>query len=91
MQRLENQRTEIKWTPYLSTAYAEGFCEGDNATEEQQLEAWAYIYKNKLQLGLQGWFGRNLEQLLTRGLVTEDGEVGWDEYDNILEQYSYDN
>ena len=32
-----------KLTSYLATAYAEGFCEGENASAEDQLKAWAYL------------------------------------------------
>lgn len=37
MENSTNQQTEIKWTPYLASAYAEGFCEGEDATEDEQL------------------------------------------------------
>ena len=56
-------------TSYLATAYAEGFCEGENATEKEQLTAWQYIYDEKLYLNLQGWFGRNVMSLLEAGLI----------------------
>ena len=36
-----------KLTPYLATAIAEGFCEGEGATKEEQLTAWQYIYDKK--------------------------------------------
>ena len=29
--KLPNQKSNIEWTPYLATAYAEGFCEGEGA------------------------------------------------------------
>jgi hypothetical protein len=28
---------------YLATAYAEGFCEGEDATEREQLIAWQWL------------------------------------------------
>ena len=51
-------KTKIEWTPYLAAAYAEGFCEGEDATKEEQLEAWAYLIKGGYCWGLQGWLGR---------------------------------
>jgi len=30
---------KIKMTPYLATAIAEGFCEGEGASREEQVEA----------------------------------------------------
>jgi len=56
-------------TPYKATAYAEGFCEGEDASWEDQRDAWQYIYDNKLYLHLQGWFGRMLETLINDGEV----------------------
>ena len=56
-------------TPYLATAIAEGFCEGEGATEKEQLVAWQYISDNKLWRGLQGWFGRAVHSLLEKGSI----------------------
>ena len=67
--------TDIKWTPYLATAYAEGFCEGKNATEEEQLEAWAYLIRTKICYSLQGWFGRTANQLIESGIIDENGII----------------
>lgn len=58
-----------KLTPYLATAVAEGFCEGEGASEEQQKCAWQYIYDKGLYRSLQGWFGRTCEQLLEAGVI----------------------
>ena len=38
--------TEI--TGYLATAYAEGFCEGEGASYEDQLRAWAFLIKTQM-------------------------------------------
>ncbi len=56
-------------TSYKATAFAEGFCEGEGATEEEQLTAWQYIVDKKLYLGLQGFFGRTCRDLLDAGLI----------------------
>ncbi len=63
------QETKIKWTPYLATAYAEGFCEGEGATEQEQLEAWQYLLDTGMCWSLQGWFGRTATDLIERGLI----------------------
>ena len=60
-----------KLTPYLATAIAEGFCEGEGATEEQQVAAWQFIYDKKLYLTLQGFFGRTCRDLLERGVIEQ--------------------
>jgi hypothetical protein len=67
--------TNITWTPYLATAYAEGFLEGENATAEEQLEAWAYLIKTGQCWSLQGFFGRTAQGLIDEGLVTSEGEI----------------
>ena len=62
---------KIKLTPYLATAIAEGFCEGEGATEEQQVEAWQYLHNTKLAYKLQGWFGRTAQQLIKSGIIKQ--------------------
>jgi len=66
---------KIKWDSYLATAYAEGFCEGEGATEQEQLEAWAYLIKTGLCWSLQGWFGRNARNLIDNGVISEKGKL----------------
>lgn len=58
-----------KLTNYLAVAIAEGFCEGENATEKEQISAWQYIYDKKLYLNLQGFFGRTCRDLLENGTL----------------------
>ena len=71
--------TEI--TSYLATAYAEGFCEGEGATAEDQLRAWAYLIKTRLCNSLQGWFGRAAQGLIEGGVITEEGIIDWEMID----------
>jgi len=66
---------KIKWTNYLATAYTEGFCEGENATQSEQLEAWAYLIKTGLCWNLQGWFGRNALSLIDSGYISKSGVI----------------
>jgi hypothetical protein len=56
------------WNSYLATAYAEGFCEGENATEEERIEAFQWLIDNKMAWNLQGWFGRTATKLIEAGL-----------------------
>ena len=64
----------VNWTPYLATAYAEGFCEGENATEEERIEAFQYLIDTGLCWQLQGWFGRNATNLIEAGLCKPRNE-----------------
>ena len=56
-------------TPYLATAYAEGFCEGEGASEVEQLTAWQFLHDKRLAYSLQGWFGRTAQALIEAGHI----------------------
>ena len=58
-----------KMTPYMACAYAEGFCEGEGADEEEQLIAWQFIRDQKLWQHLQGFYGRTVHRLLAEGVI----------------------
>jgi hypothetical protein len=75
---IPNQKTDIQWTPYLATAYAEGFCEGEDATFEQQVEGWACLIKTGMCWSLQGFFGRTAQGLLDKGIIEKDGTINWE-------------
>lgn len=81
---LQDKRTNIEWTPYLATAYAEGFCEGEGASNEEILEAYAYLIKSGTIAGLQGSFGRAAKSLIDRDLITVLGEVNWDAVEELI-------
>jgi len=66
---------KIEWTPYLATAYAEGFCEGEGASEEEQIEAWQYLLDTGMCWSLQGCFGRTATSLIEQGIITQNTEV----------------
>ena len=76
--KLPNQKTKIEWTPYLATAYAEGFCEGEDSTIEEQLEGWACLIKTGMCWNLQGFFGRTASDLIERDLIKKDGTINWE-------------
>jgi len=56
-------------TPYLASAVAEGFCEGEGASEEEQLTAWQYIWDTGLWRSLQGFYGRTVHNLIENELI----------------------
>jgi len=57
-------------TNYTAVSIAEGFCGGENATEEQQIEAWQHLIDTGLAWSLQGWFGRHATSLIEQGVCT---------------------
>lgn len=56
-------------TGYLACAIAEGFCEGEGATEKMQVTAWQWLHDTKRAYSLQGWYGRNAQSLLENGVI----------------------
>ncbi len=40
--------------PYLACSIAEGFCEGENASSEDRVKAWAFLIKTGQGWTLQG-------------------------------------
>ena len=61
---------------YLSVAIAEGFCEGENyQNEEDIIKAYSFIGLNGLHRSLQGFFGRNLYALVENGYLNDKFEI----------------
>lgn len=60
------KKTEL--TSYLACARAEGFCEGEDASKDEQIEAWQYLIDTGLCWKLQGWYGRAARDLIERGI-----------------------
>lgn len=71
-------------TSYLACAYAEGFCEGEGASEVDQLKAWAYLIKTGECWTLQGWFGRTASDFIKSGFISREGIINWNEYERVL-------
>jgi len=70
-----NEMKNKKMTPYLAVAIAEGFCEGEGASQDQQIEAWQYIVDTGLAWTLQGRFGRTASALIEAGVVHKKGVI----------------
>ena len=51
---------------YTATGIAEGFIEADS--EEQVIEAWQHLIDTGLCWRLQGFFGRNAQNLIEQGI-----------------------
>ena len=69
MKNIRNTKFYKTLTPYMATAIAEGFCEGEDATEEQQIAAWQYLHDTRQAYQLQGWFGRTATHLIEDGVI----------------------
>ena len=77
------QETLIIDNTYIACAIAEGFCEGEGASAEQQLQAWAYLIKDGIVWSLQGFYGRNATSLIENGLITKEGIITDAGYDAV--------
>jgi hypothetical protein len=53
---------------FTATMIAEGV---EEATYDQQVEAWQYLHDTGLAYRLQGWFGRTARSLIAEGIITE--------------------
>ena len=62
-------------TPFEATSIAEGFCGGEDATEEEQIEAWQYLVDTGLAWTLQGWYGRTAAGLIEQGIINPAQEA----------------
>ena len=65
-------------TPYLATAYTEGF---EEASNKDQLKAWSYLCGTRIRFSLQGWFGRTINNFISKGILELDGTVNWEVID----------
>ena len=59
--------TDYQFDDFDAIGIAEGFIESDD--ENQIIAAWQYIKDKRLYLGLQGFFGRMVENLTEQGIL----------------------
>ena len=78
-----NPRSGKNWSAFNAVPTAEDSI-GEDLTEEA-LEAWAFILKAGLYQSLQGFFGRELQSLINRGLIGRGGHINWDKFDSMYE------
>ena len=55
-------------TQYEAVMIAEGI---EEATNEEQIQAWQYLHDTKIGYQLQGSFGRTLISLIKEGIIKE--------------------
>ncbi len=70
MTHIRKTKAYKELTSYLAVARAEGFCEGEEATRQEQIAAWQYIVDRGLLAGLQGWFGRTANSMIEQGIIS---------------------
>lgn len=65
--------TEI--TRYLACAYAERFCEGENADFDDIVRAWSYLIGTGTVWKLQGFYGRTASSLIENNKIDKNGKI----------------
>lgn len=60
-----------KMDSYTACAFAEGFCEGEGATMDEQLTAWQWLHDTKTGYSLQGFYGHTLTMLIEQGSIAK--------------------
>lgn len=59
---------------YTACAIVEGF-DGEESSQEDLLQAWAYLIKTGLCWRLQGWYGCNAKRLIDSNIISREGEI----------------
>lgn len=65
----------MKFTHDNVLQYIHGFLDGENATEQEKLEAWAYMIKTGYCWQLTMTHGRTAKEYLEKGIINEKGEI----------------
>ena len=76
--------TEREWTAFDACATVEGFCGGEDATDEDRISALAYLVKTGVVWNLQGFYGRTAAAAIEAGLISPEGEVDWDRFNDLV-------
>lgn len=71
-------------TQYIACSIAEGFCEGEGATREEQQTAWQWLLDTGACWHLQGFYGRTVSNLLESGLLLPPLKAHSDAYGNTI-------
>ena len=60
---------------FTAVSIAEGFCGGEDASDEEKIEAWQYLIDTGLAWQLQGWYGRSAQAMIDAGVCTPAGKA----------------
>lgn len=69
-------KTKRLMNDYHAVAIVEGFADFE-PTEAETLQAWAHLIKTGRVWQLQGWYGRNAQDLIDSGVIDRHGKIDW--------------
>lgn len=55
---------------FTACSIVEGFCGGEDATEEERIAAWQHLIDTGVCWQLQGWYGRTATDLINNGVCS---------------------
>lgn len=66
---MRDSDTYKKMDAFKACSIAEGFCGGEDASEDERLAAWQWLHDTRMAYRLQGFYGRTAQNLIKRGLI----------------------
>jgi hypothetical protein len=72
-------------TTYEACAIVEGF-DGQDHPWQDELLAWAALIESGACWNLQGWYGRNAQALIDLQVISESGQVDWNQAAELVEE-----
>ena len=84
---MDYRKTKLykEMTSYMASAIVEGFCEGEGASERDQLTAWQWLVDTGKCWQLQGFYGRTATDLIRGGVILSPVKNHTDYYGNLVQ------
>jgi hypothetical protein len=67
----------------LALAYVFSNAEGESATQEQKLEAWAFLIKSSKIWSMKRYMQQAAIEMIELGVIDEEGEINWDIHEEL--------
>ena len=70
---------------YAACGVIEGFPPFEY-TNKDVIEGWAYLIRTGDCWRLQGFYGRGAADYINSGLISKEGVINWDKFDELMEE-----